>query len=1206
MIVDSVKAPPSGFPIVNHLALVSIAIPAFNPEFFHRALLSAISQDYGCLEVIVCDDSAGDEIKAIFDELAAQATCELRYVRNAMTLGFARNLLVCLEQSRGEYVKFLCDDDWLLSSSIRQQAHVLADCPDVSMVTNHRFLCDAKDSLLPPRAANCFIAIESAVLNGGDLLEAVATNAPNLFGGLSHVLMRRALVEQSLAMLVQEGQGFSARLDMALYICLLRRGHLGYLQQMLSIERMHAARLSHQTSMEMAFKVETEWLLQMLASRTGEPAPAPGWVRHIGFEQYCEGPDKDWQEYELTRLYSGQIANYQQQVGSDSLSFAELYAQWLECRTLSAAQIRLMARRIEQWPSTPRIVPVVMDPAGDALALKATLESIALQSYAAGQVWVFARDPAQVPDAANVQTTALRGDGFEQVNARLQSAGDADWIFLLRAGDRLHPHALVIMAERMALYADRNCFYTDEGANDNLQASSPIFKPDFNLDLMRSFPYVGRMLAFRREALSNLGGFAAEFGALAPHDLLWRMVEADGLQVVGHIAELLVECKASYADWLVEADCVLQAPHILRAHLQRLGVPFELASAPGSMLSRVRYQHDERPGVSIIIDAGHDLQLLRHCVESIFEYTAYAPYEVLIVTGGNEPEPMQDWFAAMQGLGSEQLRIIEVAGHSAAQRINQASHEALGTYLLMLDPRCMIFDGQWLNELMTQAQRPEVGVTGPKLCAPDSTVVGAGLVLGLQGPASSPFAGHSADASGYMNRLSVVQNWSAVSGDCLVVRRSIFTELGGLEEGAYQDQWFDADFCLRVRDHGYLIVWTPFSMVARLNVSSEARTGQANAGRDQEAFYQRWLSRVASDPAYNRNLNLKMSSFTLDPGLRTGWDPFVSRALPFVLALPINTSAVGHYRVAQPFLELEKAGWIQGRLTYTTPGHIEMERDKPDVVILQCRYTPNALEEIERIKRFSNARRIYEIDDYILDVPKKNAHGRNLPGNMREMVTRGISLCDRLVVSTEPLAEVLSSMNQDIRVVPNMLASQLWHGLRSRRQASLKPRVGWAGGTSHRGDLELIVDVVKELANEVEWVFFGMCPDLLRPYVHEFHPGVSLLEYPRKLASLDLDLALAPLESNLFNDCKSNLRLLEYGACGYPVICSDARAYRGYLPCTRVVSNTTHEWLQAIRMHLADPRASYRQGDELREVVLRDYVLTADKLQHWANGWLAD
>jgi len=99
---------------------------------------------------------------------------------------------------------------------------------------------------------------------------------------------------------------------------------------------------------------------------------------------------------------------------------------------------------------------------------------------------------------------------------------------------------------------------------------------------------------------------------------------------------------------------------------------------------------------------------------------------------------------------------------------------------------------------------------------------------------------------------------------------------------------------------------------------------------------------------------------------------------------------------------------------------------------------------------------------------------------------------------------------------------------------------------------------------------------------------------------------LAPLEQNLFNDCKSNLRLLEYGACGFPVICTDTKAYAGYLPCTRVRDNTSSHWLDAIRMHLSDPLASYRQGDALREAVLRDYVLNDHHLQHWANAWLAD
>lgn len=386
---------------------------------------------------------------------------------------------------------------------------------------------------------------------------------------------------------------------------------------------------------------------------------------------------------------------------------------------------------------------------------------------------------------------------------------------------------------------------------------------------------------------------------------------------------------------------------------------------------------------------------------------------------------------------------------------------------------------------------------------------------------------------------------------------------------------------------------------------------QARSEQEQEVFYKRWLPIVARDPAYNTNLALQGlggASFSLEPGLRSGWSPFSKAQLPKILALPVNASAIGHYRVTQPLIELEAAGRAHGRIHYNLPTIIEVERHSPDVIILQGRYSEGPINEIPSLQKYSSARRIYELDDFVINVPHRNAHIRNMPGKdeMESLVRRAIGMCDRVVVSTEPLGNALSDMHHDIRVVPNMLASHLWTDLRSQRRTSKKPRVGWGGGTSHHGDLAVIADVVRELANEVDWVFFGMCPDDLRQYMHEFHGVIGLDVYPAKLASLNLDLALAPLEFHIFNDCKSNLRLLEYGACGYPVICTDTEAYRGYLPCTRIKTNSTDEWLQAIRMHLADPDASYRMGDELREIVLRDYVLRGDNLRYWENGWLAD
>ncbi|QVM89950.1 glycosyltransferase [Pseudomonas entomophila] len=1186
--------------------LVSIAIPAYNPEFFRSTLASAIAQDYASLEVIVCDDSPDAQVEAICDELRAATTVPVRYVRNPVRQGFARNLLACLEQSSGEFIKFLCDDDTLFGACISQQAAMLGDLPQVSMVICQRLLCAADDVLLPSRSLNFVISMCSAVLNGNDLLEGISDNGVNLFGGLSHALLRRAQVEAYLPTLVQEGQGFAARLDLALYACLLRRGHLCSLDQVLSLERVHPGRLSHQSSMVKVFDAETDWLLQMLQGRTGEAAPAEGWVRYLPLADYVADPGQKWDELDLRRLFTAQMANFNQQVGTLSLSFDELYAEWLEYRRLSAGQERLLPKRIEQWPSQPRIAAVVSCRDGDEKALRVTLDSLAQQSFPARCILVLVPEGFEPVVRDNVRYLTRRGAGFDLLNQWLVADGQADWLFLLQAGDRLHTHALVIMAERMALRGEGLCLYLDEGSNDNLAPSAPIFKPDFNLDLMRSLPYVGRLLAFKCAALRELGGFDVGFDGLAPHDLLWRLVEAHGLQVVDHIAEVLVQCQCSYADWLAEPSGHAQAPRVVEAHLRRLGVEAEVAGIEGSMMTRVTYHHAQAAGVSILIHAGADLAVLTRCVESLLASTAYRDFEVLLIASADTPAEVRGWLAGLQGLGSDQLRVVEVAAQGLAQSLNEGSLQARGDYLLLLDAGCVLFDDQWLAELMHLGQRPEVGLVGPKLFDDKGTIVSAGLVLGMQGTAGSPFLGCATSADGYMNRLRLVQNWSALSLDCLLVRRDLFAELGGLDAANLQGSLFDADLCLRARTAGYLSVWTPFSRVARLPAPPVEQATKPDLQADRDLLHERWMAWIALDPAYNRHLSLKLPNFNFEPGLRGGWDPFIARAMPSVLALPSSTNATGQYRVVQPFTDLEQGGWIQGRIDFSAPGLVELEREKPDVMILQCRYTPANVKDIEQYKRFSNARRIYELDDYIIEPPKKNDHARNMPSNIRELVGRAISLCDRVVVSTEPLADALSSMHQDIRVVPNMLAAPLWTGLVSQRQSSARPRVGWAGGTSHRGDLELLLEVIKTLAGEVDWVFFGMCPEILRPYVKEFHAGISFTDYPRKLASLNLDLALAPLEQNLFNDCKSNLRLLEYGACGFPVICTDTKAYAGYLPCTRVRENTTEQWLEAIRMHLSDPLASYRQGDALREAVLRDYVLNEHHLQHWANAWLAD
>lgn len=1186
--------------------LVSIAIPAFNPRFFSVALQSALDQAYENLEIVVCDDCRTDEIKQIVEALSATSSTVVRYLRNPERLGFQQNILRCLEESRGEYIKFLCDDDQLLAHCVSQQAQVLDECADVVLVISKRHFVDVDSYILPVRVENAGFTRFNALFKGEDMLANFEQTPRNILGGFSCALMRRADIETLLPALAQPGEGFVAMLDFALFICLLRRGNLMQLTSCDSTERLYPERLSRQQQTINAAVVEFGWLVQMLEQRSGEAAPSKGWVRCLARNQISELPRK-WEEVNLQALMGASQTVIQTKVGTDKESYADLYEQWLECRHFSPARQQVLSRQIERWAYRPSIVPIVLDTENDADALSVTLDSIAAQTYGCESVVVLSNGLQALEP--HILRRDIQPDWYSQLNALLPRLDGMNWFYLMRAGDRLIDSALLVLADRIISLPGAACIYSDEGALVDDESREPIFKPDFNFDLMRGYPYVGRTLAFERQRFLEAGGFDSNLGELAPHDLLWRLVESTGPQAIEHIAEVLVESTLTFAQWLSLPEVVEMNPRLIGAHLQRIGVEHRLHPGPLlPLIPRVEYLHAERPQVSIILSIRDELSALENCVDSLLSKTAYINYEIIIVDNASKGADVQHWLAAMSELGSDKLRIFSYpeGGHDG-QIKNFSMQHARGEYVLFLSPNCIIHDAGWLDELLNHAQRPEVGIVGPRTLNLQGNVIDYGLVLGLGGLAGRAFVNEPVSSGGYMQRLQVVQNWSAIGNHCLLVRKQVIESVGGFEQ-SIETQGINAlDLCLRIGEKGYLIVTTPYSsIVLTSSQNTVAPSKEEHIELEQEAFYQRWLPKIANDPAYNQNLKLTGATFTLDPGNRSGWSPLRDRKLPSILGLALNGSAIGHYRVSQPLIELQVAGRAVGRVAYDMPSIIEIERQSPDVIVLQGRYNTGKFNDIVQVKKYSSALRIYELDDYVAKIPEKNDHTRNMPDNLEVLMRDGIALCDRVVVSTFALADCLSKMHHDIRVVPNMLAPFLWNPVRSKRRTSHKPRIGWGGGTSHRGDLELIADVVRELADEVEWIFFGMCPDMLKPYIHEFHAGVSLKDYPAKLASLNLDLALAPLEFHIFNDCKSNLRLLEYGACGYPVICSDTEAYRGHLPCTRVVTNSTEEWLQAIRMHLSDPAASYRMGDELREAVMRDFMLRGDNLQYWADGWLAD
>lgn len=320
-----------------------------------------------------------------------------------------------------------------------------------------------------------------------------------------------------------------------------------------------------------------------------------------------------------------------------------------------------------------------------------------------------------------------------------------------------------------------------------------------------------------------------------------------------------------------------------------------------------------------------------------------------------------------------------------------------------------------------------------------------------------------------------------------------------------------------------------------------------------------------------------------------------------IIAQYADLAGCGHYRIIEPASALNQAGLAQ----VATVAHWReawVETEPASSIVVQVATSPLQLAQLSVLQTLHGVKLVQELDDLTSALPVDKLAAFGLPADISELTRRMTELADRVVVSTEVIADALHGKHRDIRVVPNRIDLGRWSGLTPMRVPGSKPRVGWAGGRTHHDDLLMLQAVVEALADEIDWVFFGSCPDSMLPWVQEFHHAVSFIEYPAKLARLGLDLAIAPLESTAFNEAKSNLKLLEYGILGYPVLCSDLLPYQCKLPVTRV-ANRPDAWVRTLRALLADRDALRRQGAMLRDAVVKDWAL-APHVGDWLSAWV--
>jgi GT2 family glycosyltransferase len=903
------------------------------------------------------------------------------------------------------------------------------------------------------------------------------------------------------------------------------------------------------------------------------------------------------------------------------LPVEEAYPRWIAARASTAlAHPDWVAERVATWPRRPRSAFGMIVLTGNELRVALTLESLLLQQIGEWELHVAAESamPQGLAGVERLHWHRAEGSIVDALNRRLIET-QADWVALVDGGDRLAPHALFSVADALFRHPEWGALYSDEDRID-LQGvrSGPHFKPDYNLELLRGLPYIGGLLAVRRELFAELGGFDPARDGTEDYDLALRLGERLGAAGFGHIADVLYHRSTlSGRSRRPVAEICADMAQVVQAHLDRCGVSATAEPGIQPYFCRVRYRHDgPEPLVSIIVPTRDQLPLLKRCLETVLAKTEYQNYELIVVDNGStEPEACQ-YLQNIEDKVAEIGSRVRVLRHPGAFNFsamnNRAVREAArGEYICLLNNDAAPLEGDWLGEMMALARRPDVGVVGAKLFYGDGRIQHAGVVLGVGfgSPAEHPFSGEPGDAFGYWGRLQVAQEFSAVTAACMVTRRSVWDQVTGLDEDTFAVAYNDIDYCLRVGAAGYRVVWTPFARLlhdgsASLKTGVEPKLNEEKVARflrERLAMYRRWMPKIVFDPAYNRNLSSLGHGFAVETEGALTWDPEF-RPRPRIVVYPADREGCGEYRMIAPSRALAGAGLAQCCETMRLMFPPETGRVAPDSVILQRQLEWHQIAFIEQLRDVSPALRVFELDDLITNLPAKSVHRAAIAPDVGERLKRALAMCDRLVVNTAPLARAYGKLCRETVVLPNRLEKARWLGLTAQRRPGGKPRVGWAGAVGHTGDLALIAPVVEATAREVDWIFFGMCPDNMRRFVAEFHTWAPLREYAAKLASLDLDLAVAPLEHNAFNEAKSNLRLLECGILGYPVLCTDILPYQGDLPVARV-ANRQGAWIKAIREMVADREACREAGVALRRAVLDEWMLE-DHLDEWRKAWL--
>lgn len=557
------------------------------------------------------------------------------------------------------------------------------------------------------------------------------------------------------------------------------------------------------------------------------------------------------------------------------------YGPWY--RAYIPTEETLETQRKQKFDYSPLIsiaVPAYQTPVE---FLRQMIESLIVQTYSNWELCIINASPDN-EEMQKVLAEYSAGDsrvrfcnlkenlGIAENTNRAFAMTKGEFVGLLDHDDLLAPNALYEIVKILQDHPQADALYTDEDkvTTELDEHFQPHLKPDFNLDLLRSNNYICHFFVVRKSIVEKAGGFRKEFDGAQDYDFIFRCTENAG--EVLHVPEILYHWrthKASTADNPASKMYAFEAgKRAIEAHLERTGTKGEVSHTQDLGFYRVKYPVQGKPLVSVIIPNKDEKETLQTCLEMLEKNTGYQNFEIIIVENNSTTDEIFRYYKELSG--NRKIHLLRWGKEFNYSAINNfAVAHAKGEYLLFLNNDVKSINSDWLEEMLGVCQRPEVGGVGAKLIYPDNTIQHAGCVIGMGGIAGHMFVDMPADRTGYLHKASLLQDMSAVTAACLLMKKEVFEQAGGFTE-ELAVAFNDVDLCLKVRKNGYLIVYDPYAKLYHM----ESKTRGAEDSKEKvrrfqtEIEYMRchWIDILKNgDPCYNKNLSLTKWNYSLKP-----------------------------------------------------------------------------------------------------------------------------------------------------------------------------------------------------------------------------------------------------------------------------------------------------------------------------------------------------